>query len=112
MPVSNQVIETRTATIASGATDSDGVLLGIGALCGIVTPAAFTGVTLALHVSADGTTFAALYDTAGAAVSVTVAPSRHVYIDPVLTAGWPYVRVVSGTAEAAARSVTLLVRPV
>jgi hypothetical protein len=71
-------------------------------------PAAFTGTTLTFQVSADGSTYQALYDSTGAnQVSMAVAASRS-YDLPAELASWPYWKIVSGSAEGDARSLTVV----
>ena len=105
-------LEEVEVTIASSGTVSTAAnLLGMR-LVGIVTPAALTGTALTFQGSADGSTYTALYDTAGDAVGATVAADRWVVLDPADFAGIPYIKAVSGSAEAAERTITLIVRPV
>ena len=111
MPATTR-ITIKTATIANGATVSDVVDLGPSALLAIEMPAAFTGTTLAIHgCSTSGGTYG-LINLPGFTNPVTVAASGKYSIDPLLTAGWPYIKVVSSGAEGASRAVTLLIRPV
>ena len=106
-------IETTTATIANGATTSGVVELGASAVLGIEMPAAFTGTALAIHgASASGGTYAPLRDSGGTALSITTAAGYRHYIDPLITAGWAYIKVVSGSTEGGSRVITLTVRPV
>lgn len=104
--------KTATITIATSTTISDVVDLGASAVLGIEMPAAFTGTTLAIHgASTSGGTYAAI-TLSGAANPITVAAGGRYSLDPLLTAGWPFIKVVSGTAEVANRSIVLLCRPV
>lgn len=107
-------IETKTATItiATSDTTSDVVDLGASAVLGIELPAAITGTTLAIHgCSTSGGTFGVLRDSAGIANAFTVTASGKYWLDPAITAGWPYLKVVMA-AQAADRVITLLCRPV
>ena len=104
-------IETIDVTIANSGTVSTAAnLLGMR-LVGIITPAALTGTELTFQASTDNSTFTAMYDENGAAIAVTVAASR--WTVPVFTSflGVPYLKIVSGSAEAAERTITLIVRP-
>lgn len=103
-------VGTRTVTIASGQTVSGAVSLGGASLVGIITPAALTGTTLTFQASADGTTYVPVYTTAGVAASVTVAASRYTAVPPTTIPGAPYLKVVSGSAEGADRTITLVVQ--
>lgn len=108
----NTTTTTAVITIANSTTISAAVsLIGVSIL-GIVTPAALTGTAITFQVSADGSTYVPLYDSTNTQVSVTVAASRGYYLDPAIFAAWRYAKVVSGSAEAADRTFTLLVRPV
>lgn len=99
-------------TIATSTTVSAAVDLGANTITGIQMPAAFTGTALTFQVSSDGSTYVPLYDASSTQYSMPVGPSRGYSIDPAVFAGWPYVKVVSGTTEVANRTITLLVRPV
>lgn len=94
----------RSATIALGATESDVITCGGFALCQIITPAAFTGVAFTfLACSTSGGTFVPLYNAAGP-VSYTAAAARAIAIDPKDFQGVAFLKIVSGTAEGAART--------
>jgi hypothetical protein len=101
-----------TATIANGATVSGAVDLGAATVTGIQMPAAFTGTTLTFQVSADGSTYVPLYDSSGTLQSMTVAVSCGYSLNPTVFAGWPYLKVVSGSAQVGSVAITLLTRPV
>ena len=101
-------------TIANGQTTSGAADLSHGStLIAISMPAAFTGTALTFTGcdTSDGT-FKALYDSTGTAVTATCAASRYIVLDAALFAGVPYLKVVSGSAEGAARTVRLIVRNV
>lgn len=99
----------RTATIANAAQLSSAIENKYGAELGLVVPAAFTGTAVTFEVSADGTTYQGLYDTAGNAVSVTVAQGRS-YVLPSELLPWPYFKVKSGSAEGGARTLTVVIK--
>lgn len=102
-----------TAAIALSGTTSEAVDLSGTTLCGIHMPAAFTGTALTfLAASAADGTYQAVKDSAGDPVSVTVAQGTYVQLDPAVFAGIQYLKVVSGSTEAAARTLTLAARPV
>lgn len=90
--------------IANGATQSDAVKFHEHASGNFAIPAAFTGVAITFEISHDGTNWTPLYTAANALVSITVAPSR-AYPLPAELAGCQLFRLVSGSAEAAARVV-------
>lgn len=81
-------------------------------LVAIVTPSALTSTTLTLEVSLNGTDALSHYDYTGATYTIPVAASRWVSLDPAFVAGFPYVRVVMGSNEAAERTITLIVSEV
>lgn len=91
----------------SSAAQCDGLLLS-----GIVFPAAMTGSTVTFDFSFDGTNFVDVVETDGTEVSYTVTAGDVVRVDP---SGWAFastgfLRVVSGSTEAASRKITLLYR--
>jgi hypothetical protein len=99
------------ATIANGQTVSSAVDLGGTTLCGLMMPAAFTGVALTFQGSIDGTNFAIVKGSDGNDLSLTVAAARYVKLNPVDFYGLRHLKLVSGSAEAAARDITLASRP-
>lgn len=98
-----------TATIANGETTSGAVYVGAKAPVALVMPAAFTGTAMTFQGSADGVTYQAI-EPNGAAYSVTVAASKNVPLIGAYFAGFPWIKLVSGSAEAAARSVGIQTR--
>lgn len=105
-------IETKTATIANAGTTSGVVELGASCVCGIEMPATVTGTTLTLHgASVTGGTYAVLRDSGGTALAITTASGYRHYLDPAITAGWPFIKVVL-SAQSQETIVTLLCRPV
>ncbi len=96
----------------NGQTSGDALLGGTN-LVAVLLPAALTGVTMTFTGSVDSTTFVPVYAVDGAsAYSITVGTSRIVPVDIRVFAGLRNVRVVSGAAEGAARTITLITRPV
>ena len=74
-------------------------------LCGILFPAAFTGTTVTfLACDTLGGTYVPVYNSAGA-VSYTVAQGRYVAIDPKDFYGIQFLKIVSGSSEAAGRTI-------
>lgn len=101
-----------TATIAASGTTSGEVDLRGGTLCGIHLPASFTGTSLTFTAApASGGTFRTLYRN-GADYSVPVAQGKYVSLDPNVFAGVQFLKIVSGSSEGGARTLTLAVRPV
>ena len=106
-----------TATIASGATTSDGIDLQLvehlGCIIGIQMPSAFTGASITFQVSGDDSTYQALYDSANNQVSITVSASRtYGFTDSVRAtlAHWRYIKVVSASSEGAQRLVKFITK--
>lgn len=96
------------AVIASSGTVSGAVDLGDMSLTGLVVPI-MTGTALTFQVSADGTNYYVLHDYAKAAYTVTVdGTARAFYLLPATFAGWRWVKVVSGSAEGAERTIKLI----
>jgi hypothetical protein len=101
------------ATIASGETVSGAIDVYPGRLYGFVLPAAFTGTAITFQVSEDGSTYRALYDDGNTAVSITVTQARAYAFkvdDFHCLHQWRYIKLVSGSAEGADRTIQLLVR--
>jgi hypothetical protein len=94
------------ATIAMGAQNSSVVLQNGFSLAGIQLPAAFTSTAITFLGSLDGVTFQPVYNSAGL-VSYTVAQGRYIAINPADLQGLAQIQIVAGTAEAAARTLTL-----
>lgn len=84
---------------------SSEIVTGGFQLCGFILPAAFTGTAITFQVSnTSGGTYVDLYNSAGQ-VSYTVAPSRYVAVDPKDFQGVKYLKLKSGSSEAAARTI-------
>jgi hypothetical protein len=96
-------------TIANSQTVSDSVDTGPCELVGAEFPSTLTGASVTFQVSEDNTTFVPLY-WEGTEVQFTVAASRGLSWDPAKFAGWRYVKIVSGSAEGAERTITPLWR--
>jgi len=102
-----------SATILSGQQNSSGVLIGGMTLCGIIMPAAWTAASLTLQMSIDnGATWTDVFDNDGTPISLTVAASRYVKLNPADFAGINFVRLVSSVNQAADRSIVIVARPV
>lgn len=98
-------LPTQTATIANAATTSSEIKLDGAAFGGVILPATMTGTTMTFTVSdASGGTYVALTDSAGNAISQTIAASKGFALPPEAFA-FPYLKLVSGSAEGGARSI-------
>jgi hypothetical protein len=87
-----------TVTIANGASLSGVVALGNKRLAAIQMPAAWTAANLSFQGSLDGVTYQELQDSFGAALTVIAAASVCISVDVTLFAGWPYLKIRSGTS--------------
>jgi hypothetical protein len=100
-------------TIANGQTVSNAVDLGENGICGLIIPASFTGTTIKFQTSDDlAGTYQSLTNTDGTDFTVQVAAGKNNIIRPINLAGWRFVKVVSGSAEAADRIVKIMARHV
>jgi hypothetical protein len=101
----------KTATIANAATTSEAVDLAGCVLCGVFLPAEFDNTTLAFTAAPTlGGTYVAVRNLSGADLSITVAASRYVPLDPDMFAGLRFVKLVTG-AQTGATVCTLATRP-
>ena len=107
--MAKNVTLTDTVTIASSGTTSTSLTMQGGRVpIAIVTPSALTGTTFKFQASADqGTNFYALYNE-GTEYSVTVSTSRYIALNPNVFEGVKVVRIVSGSSEAAARTIGVI----
>ncbi len=92
------------ATNSSGA-QCDGLLLS-----GIEFPATMTGTAVTFDFSYDGSSWVDVVETDGTEVSYTVSAGNVVRVDP---SGWAFaaigfLRVTSGSSEAADRKINLI----
>jgi hypothetical protein len=95
------VLDTLTATIASGTSLSGVLNLGGLRLFGIAMPAAWTAANLTFQMSPDGgTTWVNMYDANGNEMTATTSSSRHIVIDPTNFAAIQLLKVRSGTSAA------------
>jgi hypothetical protein len=107
--------ESQTVTIASSGTVSTAILATREAAWGLQMPAEFTGTAITFQASADGTTFQALYEydtatddgSATRAVTLAVAAARSYPLPDALTP-WKAFKIVSGSTEAAARTLVVV----
>lgn len=97
-------------TIALNGTVSSAYDLKTNGFVGFVTPATLDGTAFTFQGSPDGTTYTALYNSANVAFSITVATSRYYILNPADFLGCRYVKIVSGSTETAARTITVIAR--
>ena len=98
--------------ISEDAVNSTGVQTDGLLLSGIVLPATMTGTAITFDFSFDGSTWVDVVETDGTEVSYTVSAGNVTRVDP---SGWAFassgfIRVTSGSAEAADRSIKLIFR--
>lgn len=108
------VVQTdKTATILNGQTTSAEIDLYGTQLAGLFMPAAFTGTSIKISAAAtSGGTFMPV-QSSGADFSLTVAASKYVPIENLaIMAGVRFIKLISGSTEAADRTITLSTRPV
>lgn len=104
----NLSFDSTTITIANTATVSSVLTLDRQRIpLALITPAALTGTAFTFQASPDGTNYYPLYYE-GTAYSVTVSASRHVALDRRVFEAVKYLKVVSGTAEGALRTIGVI----
>lgn len=102
----------QSVVIANGQQSSAAFNCGGMALCGILLPAAFTGTALTFEVSSaiDGTFVPLKSTTSGTALSYTVAQGTYCALDPKDFQGVQFLKIKSGSAEGAARTLTCMLK--
>ena len=99
---------TSIVTIANGGTTSTSITMERNRVpVALLTPSGLTGTSMTFQASVDGTNFYDLYN-GSSAYSLTVGASRYVALNPDVFQGVFYVRVISGSAEAAARTLYII----
>ncbi len=95
-----------SVVIASGQQESAAISCAGFVLCGILLPAAFTGTTLTFEASSSfaGTYVPVKNTTSGTALSYTVAQGTYAALDPKDFQGISFLKIKSGSAEGAART--------
>lgn len=80
---------------------AEDIVIGNATLMALQFPADFTGTAVTFEVSIIGLDYATLRDPSdGSVVTLTVdAGACCVYLDPVWTHGFGYIRIISGTAQ-------------
>lgn len=106
MQISKQVL----IDVSEDASNSTGVHTNGLLLSGIVLPATMTGTAITFDFSFDGNTWVDVVETDGTEVSYTVTAGDVVRVDP---SGWAFatagfIRVSSGSTEAADRQIQLI----
>lgn len=105
-----------TATVAASGTTSGWINIKADiaptGLTSLITPATLTSTTLTIQASLDGSTALTLYDFTGATFTIPCVANAWIALDPALFLAFPWVRIVTGSSEAAARDFTLVTRGV
>lgn len=112
MSLSKSIAKSVTIDVSADANNSSGISTDGMLLSGIIFPAAMTGTALTVDFSLDGSTWYDVVETDGTEVSYTITAGDAVRVDP---SGWAFassgfVRVTSGSTEAADRIITLIFR--
>ena len=109
----------KTVTIADSGTVSGAVQINDTydrvsmAVCGVKTAAGFTTADLTFQASFDGTTYTAVKNAAGVAVTLSsVAASDWRALAPSDLISAKYIKVVSSAAQAGGDTLTLILRTV
>lgn len=116
--MSVSIPQKRTATIASGASESSVIDMTMLQISAILMPSAWTTANLTVLVSDSPTgTFVPLYDDEGNEVTLTAAASRMIAVNKYALpmASQTYIKLRSGTAatpvnQAADRALTIVGR--
>ena len=97
-------------TIATSDTVSASIYLKNGVAGAIITPSSLTSTTLSFQVSNNDVDYTALYDTSGSLISYTVAANRVIPLSKEIFGAFPYLKIVTGSSEAANRTFIVLIR--
>jgi hypothetical protein len=113
MPITaTEVVDTRAqiaTTIASGQTTSPEIDLGGTELAGIQLDTTMTGTAMTFQMAlVSGGTYQAVQDGSGSAISITIASGKYIGIDPTHFRGVRFIKLVSGSSEAATRNITVI----
>lgn len=100
---------TATATIANGQTDSAAFYVGAKIPISLQMPAAFTGATVSFQGSQDNVTYQVI-NSAGAVYSEPVTQGKDVALDGNILAAYPYLKIISASAEGADRAIVVVTR--
>ena len=103
-------LDTTSVTIAQGATVSSAIDMRGQAMVAILLPSALTGTTMSFKGSWDGTNFYDAYNTSGTPLSIAVSTNRWVFFTATDFVALDYLQLVSGSAEAGARTIIVKTR--
>lgn len=100
-----------TSTIANGLTVGTEVYMGPFRPVAILLGAEYDGTAMSFQAGiATGATVPLIdgFDDAGAAISIVVAASKFIRLDPSFFAGVAYLKPVAGTAQTGASTVKII----
>lgn len=108
-------VRTIQAVIPNGGTSSAAVDLGEGQLVGISLPATMTGITLSFTGSDDlNGTYQTIYYLSGVVITALTLTSsaggKNITLPLDFLAGYRFIKIVSGSAEGAERTIQLMVK--
>lgn len=100
--------DAQSVTVANAGTTSSAIQIGGASMVALILPAALTSTTVTFTASdTQAGTFVPVYKSDGTAVSATVAASRAVAL-PVELFPFNWIKLVTGSAEGAARTIKVL----
>lgn len=98
-----------TATIANGQTVGAAFYVGAKVPLNLQMPSAFTGASVSFQGSPDGVTYQAI-NIGGSAYTEVVAASKNVDLDGNALAAFPFLKIVSASAEGGDRVIIVATR--
>lgn len=98
---------TDKVTIASSGSTSTALTLQGTIPLAMQMPSAFTGTAITFQCSSDGSAYYDLYN-GSTLYSVTVAASRYIALNPDVFEAVRFIRLVSGSSEAAIREIFVI----
>jgi hypothetical protein len=102
----------QSTVITSGQTKSAELRTGYRtSVVAVITPASLTGSAFTFEGSLDGTTFVPVYNEA-TQYSVNVGTSRYVALNAAVFQGLQSIKVVSGSAEGADRTIQIVLKEI
>ena len=112
MSLSKSIAKNALIDISGDANNSLGVNTDGMLLTGIIFPAAMSGSNVTFDFATDNSSWVDVVETDGTETSYTVSAGNILRVDP---SGWAfasngYIRVTSGSSEAADRNITLIFR--
>lgn len=107
-------LDYKTATIAINTTTSAAIDCGGMSLVGIITPSTMISTAITLLASHDGTTYAPVYNASNTQISATIATNaaRYIAFTPSDFVAFKWLKLVCGSTETSARSITCVLRSI